>query len=97
MCIADLIEVEYRSPDELTEWNGREWRDVLGLVRISPTEAVIDVAGVPVIHVAAPALGTAATLFEVWRTAGSLECGRDGRVRHRSNGVVLHCRQAPEG
>jgi len=103
MCIADLIEVEYRSPDELTEWNGREWRDVLGLVRISPTEAVIDAAGVPVIHVAAPALGTAATLLEVWRTAGSLECGRDGRVRHRSNGAVLFGsvevseREAPQG
>jgi hypothetical protein len=30
MCIADLIEVEYRSADELTAWKGREWRDVLG-------------------------------------------------------------------
>lgn len=103
MCIADLIEVEYRSTDELTEWDGREWRDVLGLVRISPTEAVIDAAGVPVIHVAAPALGTGAALFEVWRTAGSLECGRDGRVRHRSNDAVLLGsvevaeREAPQG
>jgi chorismate lyase / 3-hydroxybenzoate synthase len=89
MCIADLIEVEYRSSDELTGWNGREWRGVLGLVRISPTEAAIDSAGVPVIHVAAPALGTAAALFEIWRTVGLLRCGRDGRVRHRSNGAVL--------
>jgi len=89
MRIADRVEVEYRSPDELAGWNEREWRDVLALVRLSSTAAVIDAGGVPVIQVAVPVLGTAATVFEVWRTAGSLESGRDGRVRHRSNGAVL--------
>jgi len=90
MRIVDRVEVEYRSPDELAGWNEREWRDVLALVRLSSTEAVIDAAGGPsVIQVAVPVLGTAATVFEVWRTAGSLESGRDGRVRHRSNGALL--------
>jgi enamine deaminase RidA (YjgF/YER057c/UK114 family) len=89
MCIADLVEVEYRSPDEVAAWIGHEWRDVLGLVRISPTEAAIDAAGVPVVHVATPTLGGAPALLEVWRTAGYLQCGRNGRVQHRSNGAVL--------
>jgi enamine deaminase RidA (YjgF/YER057c/UK114 family) len=89
MATDDLIAVEYRAPQQLAEWNAPAWQNVLGLVRIAPSGAVIDTADVPVIDVAAPPLGDSTTVFEVWRTAGAVKDGQDGRVRHRSNGAVL--------
>lgn len=85
----DLVAVEYRGPAQLTERNGPDWRAVLGLVRISPGGVASDALHMPVIDVATAPLGDETTVFEVWRSAGALQDGRDGRIRHRSNASVL--------
>lgn len=86
---AHTLSVEYHRPGLGGGCALRDWRDVLGLVRLSANGSLGDSADVPVVHVAAPALGEEAVVFEVWRSAGALECGADGRVRHRSNHAVL--------
>lgn len=95
------LTVEYHRPGEGGGCALRDWRDVLGLVRLSANGWSGDAAGVPVVHVAAPTLGAEAGVFEVWRSAGALSCAADGRVRHRSNHAVLfgcvevHEKEAP--
>lgn len=83
------LTVEYHRPLQGGGCALHDWRDVLGLVRLSANGQSGDTAGVPVVHVAAPTLGAEAGIFEVWRSAGALRCAADGRVRHRSNHAVL--------
>jgi chorismate lyase/3-hydroxybenzoate synthase len=89
MSTDDSLTVEYRRPGQSGDCAVREWHDVLALVRMSGDDTPIAAADVPVVHVATPALGGEPTVFEVWRSAGPLRCGADGRVRHRSNRTVL--------
>jgi hypothetical protein len=85
----ERIAVEYRTPSQLESLSARERAQLLGLVHIAPCGTPADAADVPCIDVAAAPLGDTPTLFEVWRAAGALTDGQDGRVRHRSNGAVL--------
>lgn len=83
------LTVEYHRPGQGGGCTLRDWRDVLGLVRLAANGTLGDAAGVPVVHVAVPTLGEQAAVFEVWRSAGTQHRGVDGRVRHRSNHAVL--------
>ena len=85
----DALAVEYHRPGQQGGCALREWHDVLALVHLTASAAPVTDAGIPVVHVAAPPLGGEAEVFEVWRSAGPLRCGADGRVRHRSSHSVL--------
>lgn len=85
----DALAVEYHRPAQQGGWALREWHDVLALVHLTASTAPVAAGAIPVVHVAAPALGGEAEVFEVWRSAGPLRCAADGRVLHRSNHALL--------
>jgi len=91
-----VLEVDYVSAADLTGYDPKKWRDVLGVALFCADDAELP-ATVPVARIMARPLRGQPALCEVWRASGPFREGRSGRVHYRANEYfAFGCISLPE-